>query len=1700
MNFNDVQEYFPVGSNIRVISHGETTDGTIIKLNEPSIVIRRADNGRPKIIDCAKIETIDYLDMTSQPSHSLAPIEKATLATPLIYLPQQAAATFEHREYIKSRIKSLGVKNLSADWAQINNIFESAKKYKSLAEKQKQIFRQLESFVKNYPSNPAEVFAGDIYSAYNDWKRATAAYTKVAFYSEALACAMKVTDTKDFLIEVLRRQLLDKNNRTADAVRIFFYYAAELHYQRLVAELLEKISDSLTNDEREIACQGCYKILVNSGNVSLVNVDAFDYSSHGLQQLVDILKQAGQNEPPLILPEFEDEKPKASDAVAIKNVALKKGKLILFNQKNGYGFIDSNIYFRLEQVEDKGLRQALNKFGLWRDDIEVTYILADGKTGVAADHIKLQEGEDLPSETGEVHNGVLYFYDINDDYGQVTDFHNGSYYFKINAVLDPCLKRYLKDTFQIEDLNVEFTLRPHNKKMVVHKLRLTFDELRALSKRYGLAEPEEQPRLIDDVPKNLPQYQPLPPLRENKISTTPAKEPEYKLPIPKIYRPPSTYGQYKNNPTPYERGISCLRDKNYPQAEIYFEKAMQDEFDFAKALKSLLTVYKVDYDENTDARIEKGLQLLKEYESRLDKNTVITERIQLLNKAKRKDELIEALNEGIAVSYKVNQRMHYRLQLAGEYRLKKNYDAAIECYEMWLKEKRRYRDKLSPQIERIEHYVNQGLAVCLYCIGEKSRAKEIAKNILMYIPDNQTANSIMEDNFQEMVVSSEDSGNAFYDDADNAFYGDTDSLKLSPYAEYMRDQIILAETYSTAYQRIFRGKFDDVFNGDEFLGTPEDAAKIIDAVKGNLRNAGDKERSGARVFISKLISKVYSKYDTEIERCEKNEIGKRWELESTALFMGYAGDYELQQLLDCNVDVARFFYNEEIAMTPKNSDIDTRAYFIKFIASFFIEPNAVIQLKPSQRGSDKNAHLNYLKERRKSLAPRRLLVSTFLIPDNIQRRLSEFLDEMAKYPEWINEADQLFRLIAPELTDTLTEDNFKSQWQESKRVYLTRIERFLKDLKDAVKNYNNAGESGLDSFLQKIKNTLDGNFLSPTDQKRVEEYCKLLENISKIGVKSTFEEKEEEYIKVLDDSDELMKDIRKKPTKLSYETLYEVLEILHAQAEKELKKLYESSVPSLTIESNIIGADPVTFSVTVVNEKNCQTAVNMKIDVTGIGEKIEIRTLNRNTGALRGGDYVEFLYQALLDNKEKSRGYFEVNIKITYNYKVDIDEKKENSIVRDDNIPLINSADYEEIDNVYSNIVSSGSVPIESNLFYGRDEDINKIVQMLRLTDGSMLKNRCLVIHGQKRAGKTSIMNRLKQKIRDVYGAETYVVVSMGSAGEFQSFNSFLAAIIDKLASTLRRDHRPLYNYLKENGVEFAYNEIESNDISDIAKQGIFRRNLNGIIDKSREFSSSDSKYIPLFLIDEFTYFYQWIKDGTFDTRFMQFWKAFLQNNPVCAILVGMDHMPQFIAEYQNEFACAEEIQIHFLKEKDTKDLANKPILLKDGSSRYRDRPGEDALNYVYWLTAGSAYLTVIFCNALVDYLNERKTPYITRTVIDNFIREKFLGSRPVLQGYMFDPQLNDPGKFSEEEQKNTRQDNRTVLTYIAIHSDNVSHELHREKICCEAELSEKTTARRDIILDQLIRRRVLTKRGDYYKIEIELLRMWLRRERGDDF
>ena len=1534
------------------------------------------------------------------------------------------------------------------------------------------------------------IFAGDVYVAFEQWALASATYGKAELYVEATACAEKISETKNFTIEILRKQLLVKEKRTSDALRMFFFYAAEKSYHQIAAQLLEKIADTLTDVEIKLVCQGGYKILVDSDNVSRLAWNNFDYSLHGVQEIIAVLKQVGKNDQPFELPEIEIPIPKPC-----LDDNMIQGELTLFKTAEAYGFIDGDIYFRLEQVEDKKLRTALNSNGLWRNNIKVKYLLGKDKDGMrtAADHVLLVEGESLPPENVEIHEGIIESYDANIDFGKVSDNKTyDEYGFKLDAVKDPCLHRYLQDAFYASYLQIQFTLKFYKDKEVVRYLRLTDDERIKLNEKYGLTEPTAPPSLTDEMAKNLPEYQSLPPLPHDKIKVTRASKfrQAEKTVSPVPYHKPRSSGKI----AAYKDGCKYFAEKRWAEAAACFEESVSDENFWEKSLRTLLTIYKVDYGENLEAQIEKGLKLLEKYEARLDKNSVINERIQLLDKAKRQDELIAELLKGIKSASKTNQRLHFRLQLARQYWLKSDYEAAKNCYEEWLKEKNRTH-YLPMQINTIELRVKQNLAICLYYIGDKTRAKEIATELLERNADNQTVRDILNN---ELELQNENTNS---DELYNVFF---EGNALSPYAKDRLEKIQLQSTYSTTYHRLLKNNYSQNFVGDDFIGTPEEARDIKEKVTDQLATASNEVRSAAWAFISKLTLNVYKKYSAEYERCDKNRVNLSSANDYVAQFMGYAGDYELQRQLDCNVDVVRFFYIEEMSTASKKSDLDTRSYFIKFIVSFFRKPYEVSKLQPSTRNKDKDAHLSCLKNDVESREARKLLIATFFLPDNLpdnlQKRISEFIDEMSAHLSWRNEAAELFGKLLPEKNIRLTENNFKEFWQKAKESHLKNMRKFEQTLHDAAKNYDKNCDNGFGSCLEKINAMLNSDVLSKTDTERVSSYCKLLSILNKIAEKTTFEEKESDYREVIEDSETFEKKVFEKPTKLSYEILGKNLKDIKFQAEKELKKLYESSVPNLTITTTIIGSEPVQFIVDITNKENCQTAINLKVDVEGMGDNLEIKTASNNKiSAVRGGSHSEFLYETILGNKEKSQGYLEVKIKVSYTYRIDRDNTTEGFIERTDNLSLLKSEDYEEIDNIYASINRSNGVPSGSNLFYGRDEDINKIVNMLKLRDGSLMKHRGIYMYGQKRAGKTSIMNHLKKKICDTYGQNAYLIISVGSVGEcHSSLFRFFASIIYHLEVAIQRDHKKLYQFLQHEGVEFPYGEIECNP-SDDAKYGIFQRTLKKVIEKSREFGDSENKFIPLFLIDEFTYFYQWLEEKSISASFMQFWKAFLENNPICTIIIGMDHMPQFVAEYPNEFECMLPFPVSFLKENYTKDLANKPILLQDGSSRYKNKAGEEALSYIYRLTAGSAYLTVIFCNAFVDYLNERKTTYITKTVIDNFIREKLFGKTPVLTEITFDPQLNDTGKFYPEK-KAIDDDNKTVLTYIALHADSASRELSLEKMNCIDELSEKNEKRLTEILDRLTQRGVLTRRSTYYKIEIDLLRMWLLRECGKEF
>lgn len=455
-----------------------------------------------------------------------------------------------------------------------------------------------------------------------------------------------------------------------------------------------------------------------------------------------------------------------------------------------------------------------------------------------------------PTRT-QIHNGSLIRYDIYTNYGTVRDSVSGNKYgFKISAVTDPQLRQRLQDGSKIHNLPVQFTLKLlNNGKEMAGLLHL-------------------------DTKENF--VQPKKANSADSLSTGTH----------------TTYNTEKSDA--FKRGNDYFAEKNYRQAASFFEVSILDNRFFKRSLNKLIFIYIIDYGEDINAQVEKGLRLLDKYESRLSEDFVINSRIQLLarTKPKRTNELIAEYKKAIDLpDQPVQRRLHYRLQLAGLYRFKDDPAAALQCYEDWFNEKNLNRDSLGSQMNAIELNVRQNMAICLSLLGEKERAKEIANELLKVNPNDQTAQNILNDDSSDLLNST-----GFFDVADLAgsdidFLADGDLKSLPPYVQYKLDEISL-KTSATTYRRLLKGRFDKYFEDDDFTGTPEKAARIINEILSNLKSSGDDKRRDAWAFAAKLVSKIGNSFDRD--RCEKNKIGPFWERVYAAQFMGYDGNWQLQ--------------------------------------------------------------------------------------------------------------------------------------------------------------------------------------------------------------------------------------------------------------------------------------------------------------------------------------------------------------------------------------------------------------------------------------------------------------------------------------------------------------------------------------------------------------------------------------------------------------------------------------------------------------------------------------------------------------------------------------------------------------------------------------------------------------------------------------
>lgn len=432
---------------------------------------------------------------------------------------------------------------------------------------------------------------------------------------------------------------------------------------------------------------------------------------------------------------------------------------------------------------------------------------------------------------------------------------------------------------------------------------------------------------------------------------------------------------------------------------------------------------------------------------------------------------------------------------------------------------------------------------------------------------------------------------------------------------------------------------------------------------------------------------------------------------------------------------------------------------------------------------------------------------------------------------------------------------------------------------------------------------------------------------------------------------------------------------------------------------------------------------------------------------------------------------FGYRFKSSYNFENDqfsyADTEKTENLILDGS--GIKDDGFHGIKNIFRDYCS-GSVVKDPKMFFGREDDIKNVIHNIRDENNRLISNRCVCIYGQTRTGKSSLLYHIKQELRK---CENNLVVDLGDIGTAGSEHGFWYSILYTLAEEIESNHEDIYDRIKSKydfGFSPDFEKLKSNE--------------NYFIDYVRQIQRLLKKEFPLaqiiILIDEFTYVYDWIKQGRFSVDFMKFWKALMTNHDICSLIVGQDHMMKFINDerFTNAFGVVKTWEVNYLDRQSAYRLITKPL---SDDPEYAGRNScsirSDAVEALIDYTSGSAYLLMNLCADFVDYLNERHADTATRAHVEDFVQRHMSG----IEERWFEPLFNDKIEFDS---KDSIIQNKNILKKIA---DNSSDEIWTNINSLDLSTNEM------VRFDNLCERHVVEKKNGKCRIAVKLYTEWLR-------
>lgn len=872
------------------------------------------------------------------------------------------------------------------------------------------------------------------------------------------------------------------------------------------------------------------------------------------------------------------------------------------------------------------------------------------------------------------------------------------------------------------------------------------------------------------------------------------------------------------------------------------------------------------------------------------------------------------------------------------------------------------------------------------------------------------------------------------------------------------EDIISADIFSSLSVELSPFIQDTINNYDEYVGVATKDIEsgiftpaILKKVRGSIDSLGEaRSRERAKYLLTEAKLMIELEPDNIVKL--RSELGRY----CIAMALNHISEYSA-------MDIPRFYYNEAFAL-------DDRSYLLRGQVSRYLLTHCyswaeLLSVTKNDVPLDQAISMvldgGFVSKRWDSI------LSMMLFNREIFARITSRLYSRT---DWREQSIKALSYFGADTSKITNQDAFVSAWNTSREIRLREYKQVVTQIK-SIGSSSNIEEINLS--LLNLKD-IRKEWMTDCDKNHIHSITHNVVPAIDTYIKSTgYRNKEISYNNSIGQIQQLIDEIHTGPTKLSYEAIVPLLSRVKSVLIASFNDVIKASEPRIKItllsSETVISEDNSVFiQVLVENHKDSSPIREVSIHIEPSEDVEFIPSDNVSYNAIEGGESQIFklgvrVSQSVIANKATA-------INAICNYKNGEAHKEEKALL---SLKLYSPDEFAPIENPYAPIADGGPVPVDSKMFYGRESFISNIVDAIIKSPSKQI-----IIYGQKRCGKSSVMLHLKKQLQDT-GKTFCVFFSLGdiiqNLTEAAFYYKILSSIKDELED-LEFEGLSVPEFSIPKIAEFRA-EDEGNPLNTFTSYMVkFKRACKttpGWEDKSL-----------VVMIDEFTYLYTEIKEKHISDSIMKQWKAVTQNERAqfSVVLVGQDVVPSFKKEdyARNAFGVIQDIRLTYLQDEPARALIEKPILDETGNSRYIG----NAISRIIEYTSRNPYYIQIFCARLVDYMNDNKSITVTEADV-NEVAKSFVVGDQALEEDKFDNLIRAGEK--EDLQEYPESEIRTVLREIANASKHIG-------FCNRSDLNALDDRdREDAILKHLVDREVLEKRGEEtYKIQVKLFQEWL--------